>query len=67
MHPDYREMFLKNYFHPEEREQSENDSGTSEDLHSNEVGHTIILSRGFNIIFFWKFYQTISINILFLA
>ena len=37
MQPDYREMFLKNYLYPEERDQSENDSGTSEDLHSNEV------------------------------
>ena len=37
MQPDYKEIFLKSYFSAEERDQSENDSGTSEDIHSSEV------------------------------
>ena len=37
MQPDFTSVFLKSYLCTEDREQSENDSGTSEDTQGPEV------------------------------
>ena len=37
MQPDFTSIFLKSYLCTEERDQSENDSGTSEDIQGSEV------------------------------
>jgi hypothetical protein len=38
MHPEYRDLFLKNYFAPEERDVSGSDSATSSEDISHQVG-----------------------------
>jgi hypothetical protein len=37
MHPEYRDMFLKNYFAPEERDVSGSESATSSEDMSHQV------------------------------
>jgi hypothetical protein len=39
MHPEYRDVFLKNYFAPEERDVSGSDSATS----SEDISHQVSL------------------------